>query len=178
MLSALVMRLTTSTWWPASHVHLSPPTPTSTPRPLHQTYAYEPGFLTVDGIPYAQRTKPGGTLSVTWTARAYTPSADVTPVTLSLLVYGPFAPNTDVWQIMHLGGVGATPIPVSQLPLHSFAAAPPVRTDDSTTTPFTTTFDLPASMLVGYYDVVELSVAGIQPIARGDAIIQVVPASG
>lgn len=184
LLGAVVMRLTTSTWWPPAPVQSSPPTPTPwpTPRPLHQTYAYLPGPLTVNGVPYARQTKPGGTLSVTWMARADAQSADVTPVTLSLLVYGPFTSSTDLDQAMHLGGVGATPVPVSQLAIDPFAVAPPVRTDTWTTIPFTTTLHLPASMPAGrYYDVVVLSVAGTQtlaPMARGDSPIQVMSASG
>lgn len=170
---------------PSSQVHVSSPAPTATARPLRQAYVYlsDAGIM-VDGVPNAQQTKPGGTLSVQWTARAYNQSADATPITLSLFVYGPFASKTDAYQAMRLGGppslgqLAPTPVPLSQLAISPFAAAQPIHTDTWSTTPFTTTLHLPASMPPGYYDIVALSVAGTQNIGRGDAPLQVMPASG
>ncbi|HEX9056336.1 MAG TPA: hypothetical protein VF818_02300, partial [Ktedonobacterales bacterium] len=154
------------------------PTTVPTPRPLRQTFVYFPGDITVNGVPNARQTPPGATLSVGWTARAYSQSADITPITLSLLVYGPFASETDLMQRMHLDGhsptmLGATPPPVAQLPMAPVATAPPIRTDTWTTTPFTTTLRLPTTLPAGYYDIVVVSVAGTQTVMRGDSPLQV-----
>lgn len=151
------------------------PTTVPTPRPLRQTFVYFPGDITVNGVPNARQTPPGATLSVGWTPRAYSQSAHVTPITLSLLIYGPFASQTDLEQAMHLGlgVVGATPVPVAQLPMAPVATAPPIRTDTWTTTPFTTTLRLPTSLPAGYYDIVVVSVAGTQTVMRGDSPLQV-----
>ena len=57
--------------------------------------------------------------------------------------------------------------------LAPFASAQPVHANTSTTTPFTMTLSLPASMPAGYYDIAMVSVAGTQTVARSDAPLQV-----
>jgi hypothetical protein len=159
-----------------STVHTSLPTPTPTSRPLRQTYVYMPGDdIMIDGVSNARQTAPGVTISVSWTARAYAPSADVMPITISLLVYGPFASQADLGQAMHLGMgvIGATPMPIWQLALTPVASAQPIHTDTLTTTPFTTTLRLPTSLPSGYYDIALVSEAGTQTVFRGDSPLQV-----
>ncbi len=164
--------------WSPSPSGVSSPAATHTPRPLRQNYAYMPGPVVVDGVANAQQAVPGAALNVTWTTRAYDQRADATPVTLSLLVYGPFASGKDGYQAMRLGGPDQKPVPVSQVALVPCASATPIYTDTWTTTPFTTTLRLPASLSAGYYDVVTLSVAGTQTVARGDSVLHVVSAAG
>ncbi|HEV2461081.1 MAG TPA: hypothetical protein VGS80_22240, partial [Ktedonobacterales bacterium] len=74
------------------------PAATPTQRALRQNYVYLADDVLLDGSPQATQAHWGQTLSITWKSHAYNQSANPSPITLSLLVYGPFASPAEMVQ--------------------------------------------------------------------------------
>lgn len=147
---------------------------TPTPRPLRQNYVYLSDSVLLDGSSYITQAHLGQTFSITWKSHAYNQSTDPSPITLSLLVYGPFASPADRTQRMQIGsGRQATPVPVTQLAFSPIASAPTIHADTWTTAAQTSTFRIPSSLSAGYYDAVSLSMAGSDVVERGDIPFQI-----
>lgn len=157
-----------------SQSHLTSATATPTSRPLRQNYVYLHDTVLLDGSVDTSRARVGQTLTITWHSHAYNQSADPSPITLSLVVYGPFASRADMAQRMQIGsGLQSTPAPLTQLGFSPTVSGPTIHADTWTTAAQTTTFRIPTSLSAGYYDVVYLSTAGSQVVERGDNPVQI-----
>lgn len=159
--------------WSSSQTH-STSAATATPRPLRQNYVYLHDAILLDGAPYTLQARVGQTLTITWQSHAYNQSADPSPITLSLVVYGPFTSHTDLTQHMQImSGPQSTPVPLTQLGFPPVVTGPTIHVDTWTTAAQTTTFRIPTTLVAGYYDVVYESIAGSQIVERNDNPMQI-----
>ena len=159
---------------PTSQAQATSAPGTPAPRPLRQNYVYLHDGVLLDGSLYTSPAHVGQTLTITWQSHSYNQSADPSPITLSLVVYGPFASRAELAQRMLLPGAPqATPAPLTQLGFSPIVSGPTIHADTWTTAAQTTIFRIPSSLSAGYYDFVYLSVAGSQVVERGDNPIQI-----